>query len=64
MANSFDSTRVPRAASLLWVNLTQETHTALGASVSGEFDVHGVREPAQISAAIQVHAPLFLCFEF
>jgi len=54
----------PRAASLLWVNLTAETHTALGASAAGNIDVHGVRECTQISAAIQVYAPLFLCFEF
>ena len=54
----------PRPASLLWVNLTAETHTALGASAAGNIDVHRVRECTQISAAIQVYAPLFLCFEF
>ena len=64
MANSLDSARVPRAASFLWVNLTQETHTALGASVGVECVVHRVRETTQIAPAIQVCAPLFLCFEF
>lgn len=64
MANSFHPKHVPRAASFLWVNLTRETHTALGASVGFECDVHRVCEPTQISAAIQFHAPLFLCFEF
>ena len=64
MANSFDSKCVPRAASFLWVNLTREAHTALGESASVDFDVHRVREPTQISTAIQAHAPQFLCFEF
>ena len=64
MANSFHPRHVTRAASMLWVNLTRETHTALDASVGVECDVHHVREPAQISAAIRVHAPRFLSFEF
>lgn len=64
MANSFDSKRVPRAASFLWVNLTGETHTTLGASAAGKFDVHSVHEPTLISPAIQLHAPQFLSFEF
>ncbi len=64
MANSFDCKFVPPAARVLWVNLTEQTHTALCASAAGKFDVHDVREPTLISAAIQLHAPLFLCFEF
>lgn len=64
MAHSFDSQRAPRVASFLWVNLTQDAHTTLAASLSEEYDVCAVREPAQITSAIENHAPLFLCFEF
>jgi two-component system, response regulator YesN len=64
MANSFGSKVAPLAARFLWVNLTAETHTPLGASAAGKHDVHSVHEPTQISAAIRAHAPLFLCFEF
>ena len=64
MAHSFDSQRAPRVASFLWVNLTQDAHTTLAASLSEEYDVCAVRKPAQITSAIENHAPLFLCFEF
>ena len=64
MPNLFDSASAQREASFLWVNLTRETHAVLGDSVGGAFDVRRVREPTQIPAAIQVHAPRFLCFEF
>ena len=64
MPNSFAPASAPRDASILWVNLTQETRTALGDSAGGAFDVHCVREPGQIPAAIERHAPQFLCFEF
>ena len=65
MANSFAcASASPRGASFLWVNLTRQARTALGESAGGAFDVHRVREPRQIPAAILVHAPPFLCFEF
>ena len=64
MHDSVDFASKPLIASLLWVNLTREAHTALGDSAGGAFDVHCVREPAQIPAAIERHAPQFLCFEF
>ena len=54
----------PRDASFLWINLTRQARTALGASAFGAFDVHCVREPSQIGAAIARYAPHFLCFEF
>jgi len=54
----------PCAASFLWINLTREVRTALGASACGAFDVRCVREPGQIQATIERHAPNFLCFEF
>ena len=54
----------PRVASFLWINLTREARTALGVSACGAFDVCSVREPGQIQAAIERHAPHFLCFEF
>ena len=63
MHDTFDSA-CPRDASFLWINLTRQTRTALGASACGAFDVHCVREPGQIRAAIARHAPHFLCFEF
>jgi len=64
MDDTFDSASKPRDASFLWVNLTREAHTVLGDSAGGAFDVHCVREPGQIPAAIERHAPQFLCFEF
>lgn len=64
MAIFADSKCAPRTANFLWVNLTGETRTVLGASVSSEYDVHVVRESTQIPDAIRVHTPLFLCFEF
>ena len=64
MHDSADFANKPLIASFLWVNLTREAHTALGDSAGGAFDVHCVREPAQIPAAIERHAPRFLCFEF
>ena len=64
MQDIFDSASAPRDASFLWVNLTQEAQTALGESACGAFDVHCVREPGQIPAAVELHAPQFFCFEF
>ena len=64
MYDTFDSASKPRDASIVWVNLTREAHTALGQSAGGAFDVHCVREPGQIRAAIARYAPQFLCFEF
>ena len=64
MYDTFDTVGKTRDASIVWVNLTQETRTALGDSAGGAFDVHCVREPGQIRAAIARHAPQFLCFEF
>ena len=64
MHDTFNSASAPRDASFLWVNLTREAHTALGESAGGAFDVHCVRQPGQIPAAIERHAPQFLCFEF
>ena len=53
MANSFASASAPpRGASFLWVNLTRQARTALGESAGGAFNVHHVREPRQIPAAI------------
>ena len=54
----------PRVTSFLWINLTREPHTTLGVSACGAFDVRCVRGPGQIQAAIERHAPHFLCFEF
>lgn len=64
MHDQFDSASQPRHASFLWVDLTREASTALGHSVGAAFAARRVREPAQVSAAILVHAPPFLCFEF
>ncbi|WP_309681911.1 response regulator transcription factor [Polaromonas sp.] len=64
MPDSLDTARAPHETRFLWVNLTREAHTALGESVCGAFDVRCVRGPTQIPAAIQVHAPPFLCFEY
>ena len=64
MHDTTDSANTPLIARFLWVNLTREAHTALGESAVGAFDVHRVREPGQIPAAIERHAPQFLCFEF
>jgi two-component system, response regulator YesN len=64
MPDSFDPARAPPEASFLWVNLTRQARTALGESAGGAFDVRRVRKPSQIPAAIQRHAPPFLCFEF
>ena len=64
MYDTFDSAGKARDASIVWVNLTREARTALGDSAGGAFDVHCVREPGQIPAAIKRHAPQFLCFEF
>lgn len=64
MPNSFDFARAPPEASFLWVNLTQQGRTALGESAGGTFNVHHVRKPSRIPAAIQRHAPPFVCFEF
>lgn len=64
MTASIHCNSAPRPAGFIWVNLTGATHTALGSSAAGKFDVHGVREPTLISAAIQARVPLFLCFEF
>jgi two-component system, response regulator YesN len=54
----------PHTAGLLWVNLTRQTHTALGPSMGEAFHARCVGGLTQIPAAIQVHAPKFLCFEF
>jgi two-component system, response regulator YesN len=64
MPDSFDSAPAPREASFLWVNLTRQARTVLGKSAGGAFTVGHVREPTQLRAAIQRHAPTFLCFEF
>ena len=64
MYDTFDSAGKTRDASIVWVNLTREARTALGDSAGGAFDVNCVREPGQIPAAIERHAPQFLCFEF
>ena len=64
MHNTGDSANTPSEAGFLWINLTREARTALGESACGAFDVHCVREPDQIPAAIKRHAPQFLCFEF
>ena len=64
MYDTFDSASNTCDASIVWVNLTLEARTALGDSAFGAFDVHCVREPDQIPAAIKRHDPRFLCFEF
>jgi two-component system, response regulator YesN len=64
MANSFAPAGVPSGGSFLWVNLTGEAYSAMGGFVRSGFDVPCVRDLTQISAAIQCHAPKFLCFEF
>jgi AraC-like DNA-binding protein len=67
MPDSFDSGIASRGAgdtSFLWVNLTREARSALGHALDGVFDIRRVREHTQICGAIEVHTPLFLCFEF
>jgi AraC-like DNA-binding protein len=64
MPDSFDPASASRDSCFLWVDLTREADTALVDALDGAFDIHRVREPTQIAGAIQVHAPLFLCFEF
>ena len=67
MKNSIDLKTAELKPNFMWVNLTEETHIALVTSAAENavpFEVHSVREPALISAAIQLHAPLFVCFEF
>jgi len=64
MHDTLDPATRPPDARFLWVNLTSEAHIALADNVANAFDVQCVREPAQIPAAIERHAPQFLCFEF
>ena len=64
MREMADTANTPHEAGFLWINLTREASTALGDSAVGAFDVHCVREPDQIPAAIERHDPRFLCFEF
>ena len=64
MVNSFAPASAPHNARFLWVNLTREARTALVEALDGAFDIRRVRGPAEVPGAIQIHAPLFLCFEF
>lgn len=64
MTSSIDFKYWPRNACVVWVNLTGETQSVLSANAADDFDVYGVCESSQISAAIDERAPLFACFEF
>jgi AraC-like DNA-binding protein/CheY-like chemotaxis protein len=65
MPNLSDPESDLRGSCFLWVDLTREASTAMvDALLEGAFDVARVREPMQISGAVQTFAPLFLCFEF
>jgi two-component system, response regulator YesN len=50
----------------LWVDLTQQAQTALVELAGSEWalDLRCVKEPTQISSAIEAYAPQFVCFEF
>lgn len=61
---SVDSKRGVRTVSVVWVNYTGKAQSTLSAFVDSEFDVHGVCGSSKISAAIDVCAPLLVCFEF
>lgn len=65
MSDSFGHTNALSDSRFLWVDLTREGSTALVDVLDdGKFDIRLVRETTQIPSAIQIYAPLFLCFEF
>jgi AraC-like DNA-binding protein len=64
MPDPFRSVVAARVPSLLWVDLTHRTSTALVDALTGAFDIRRVTDPTQIHIAIQIYTPHFLCFEF
>lgn len=66
MSNSCARTTTSCSPSFLWVDLTQETRSALVELLEGKFAMNlwSVREPTQIPGAIEAYAPQFVCFEF
>jgi two-component system, response regulator YesN len=64
MSHSFDPASASPYYRFVWVDLTGDADASLAESLDGAFDIHRVREPARVAAAICDRAPAFVCFEF
>jgi AraC-like DNA-binding protein/ActR/RegA family two-component response regulator len=55
---------VTESHALLWVDLTRDATASLTHSFTHAIEMRNIRDATQVFSAIQIHAPVLVCYEF